>query len=230
MLKLATDAEERQGAELMAWWRGEGAAPVLERRDEALLLERATGAGSLVAMARNGQDEAATRMICAAVAKLHEPRKRPPPSTLVPLAEWFQALEPMARLRGGVLLKSLTAAQSLLASPRDEVVLHGDIHHENVLDFGAAGWLAIDPKGLLGERGYDYANLICNPDSETALAPGRLARQVAVTCDAAGLERQRMLSWVLAYAGLSASWTLEDGKDASPALAIAEIAVAELEA
>lgn len=33
------------------------------------------------------------------------------------------------------------------------VTLHGDLHHGNVLDFGASGWLAIDPKGLKGERG-----------------------------------------------------------------------------
>jgi hypothetical protein len=46
---------------------------------------------------------------------------------------------------------------------RDVVVLHGDMHHENILKFSSRGWLAIDPKGLVGERGFDYANIFCKP-------------------------------------------------------------------
>jgi streptomycin 6-kinase len=74
----------------------------------------------------------------------------------------------------------------LLATQRDVVALHGDMHHENVLRFGSRGWLAIDPKGLTGERGFDYANIFCNPDGATATMPGRLARQTRVVAEAAG--------------------------------------------
>ena len=108
--------------------------------------------------------------------------------------------------------------------------LHGDIHHGNILDFGPRGWLAIDPKGLIGERGFDYANLFCNPEAEIAIAPGRLARQVDVVAEAAGLDRRRLLKWIMAYAGLSAAWFLEDGEweAATTPLAVAELAAAEL--
>jgi Aminoglycoside/hydroxyurea antibiotic resistance kinase len=41
----------------------------------------------------------------------------------------------------------------LAATQRDVAVLHGDMHHENVLKFSSRGWPAIDPKGLVGERG-----------------------------------------------------------------------------
>ncbi|MFX5957215.1 aminoglycoside phosphotransferase family protein, partial [Acinetobacter baumannii] len=74
----------------------------------------------------------------------------------------------------------------LLSEPRDPVVLHGDIHHGNILDFGPRGWLAIDPKGLFGERDFDFVNLFRNPDEATALSPGRFARQLAVVTEAAG--------------------------------------------
>ncbi len=121
-----------------------------------------------------------------------------------------------------MLERAAAAAAALLAAPRDIRVLHGDVHHDNVLDFGPRGWLAIDPKGLIGERGYDYANIVCNPEIETALAPGRFERRMAIICDAAGLEMERQLRWVLAYAGLSASWTLGSGGDAGPALQVAE--------
>ncbi len=86
------------------------------------------------------------------------------------------------------------------------------------------GWLAIDPKGLKGERGFDYANLFCNPDRKTAATSERLARQINVVAQAADLPRTRLLQWVLAYAGLSAAWTLNTGKKPETALTVAELA------
>jgi streptomycin 6-kinase len=227
MLKVAHAPEERAGASLMAWWGGRGAARVLEHEGDALLLERALGPGSLAEMARSGQDDEASRILCAAAAGLHAPRQGAPPD-LVPLGRWFRTLEPAAAAHGGILARAAAAAGELLADPRDVVVLHGDLHHGNVLDFGARGWLAVDPKGLAGERGFEFANLFCNPDREAALATGRLARQVEVVADAAGLERGRLLQWILAFAGLSAAWSLEDGDVPDLALAVAEIAAAEL--
>jgi streptomycin 6-kinase len=227
MLKVAHAAEERAGARLMAWWDGDGAARVLEHDADALLLERALGPGSLVQMVRGGRDDEASRILCVAAARLHAPRARPAPE-LVPLARWFQSLGPAAATHGGILARADAAARELLAEPCDVTVLHGDVHHGNVLDFGARGWLAIDPKGLVGERGFDFANLFCNPDPVTATAPGRLARQVEVVAAAAGLERGRLLRWILAFAGLSAAWSLEDGDDPILALAVAELASAEL--
>lgn len=225
MLKITTAPEEKAGAVLMEWWNGNGAARVLARDDPALLMERVVGSRSLVQMAAHDDDEA-TRILCAAAMKLHEPRSDKPPSTLVPLERWFAALEPASRKHGGVLAQSLTASRALLAAPRDIRVLHGDIHHANTLDAGERGWVAIDPKGLIGERGYDFANMICNPTREIALA--NFSRRVDIISRGAAIDRMRLLQWVLAYAGLSASWTLADGNDASNALAIAERAAREL--
>jgi streptomycin 6-kinase len=83
---------------------------------------------------------------------------------------------------------------------------------------------------LIGERCFDYANLFCNPEAAIAIAPGRLVRQVGVVAEAANLERQRLLKWILAHAGLSAAWILGDGEwePAKTALAVAELAAAEL--
>ena len=229
MLKIALNQEEREGAHLMTWWAGDGAARVLAHQREALLLERATGEQSLAAMARSGQDDAASEILCQAVARLHAPRPQPRPATLAPLPVWFRQLAPTAASHGGVLLESAAAAAALLASPREEAVLHGDIHHDNVLDFGPRGWLAIDPKGLFGERAYDYLCLFCNP-WPMAAEPGRLRRRLEVVAKAAALEPGRLLSWVVAFAGLSAAWTIGDGGDAAPALEIAQIAAAQLAA
>jgi streptomycin 6-kinase len=232
MLKVSAGEEERRGGALMAWWGGLGAAKVLAADDPAILLERLSGPQSLAAMARDGRDDEATAILCQAAAGLHAPRGRAPPSSLIPLDVWFRGLWPAETEHGGTYAKSADAARELLAAPREIVVLHGDYHHDNVLDGGARGWLAIDPKGLIGERGFEFANLFRNPDAKTALSPGRMRRQVKIVADLAGLETTRLLKWILAYAGLGAAWSLESGHDvdAAAGLAIAEIAAAELAA
>ena len=228
MLKIAVSKDEIDGGALMAWWAGEGAARVLAREAEALLLERLPAKRSLAAMARDGRDDEATRILCAVAEALHAPRASPAPRTLYPLDVWLRALAPAAAAHGGVLNASLEAATALLADPREVVVLHGDLHHENVLDAGERGWLVIDPKGVLGERTYEFATTIINPDAKTAFQPGRIARQAQVVAEAARLEPQRVMRWLLAHAGVSAAWCMADGFDPTDALALAEIARGEL--
>ncbi len=231
MLKIALDADEQYGNRLMTWWDGDGAAQVLAHHEDGLLMERAMGRRSLMHMALNGEDDTATRIMCTALAHLHAPRPTPPPP-LVELAPWFASLRMAAAEHGGAYAVSVRTAEALLAEPQDVVVLHGDMHHDNVLDFGTRGWLAIDPKRVRGERGFDYANLICNPELPTAGDPERFRRQVEVIVEAAGLERRRLLQWVLAFAGLSAAWFLEDDQQQQAAgqLKVAHIAACMLDA
>jgi len=228
MLKLARVEEERVGSRLMVWLGGDGAARVLRHDAEAILLERIEGDLSLTEMVRTGQDDEASQILCRVAAQLHAPRPVPLPE-LVPLATWFRALEPASRQYGGILVDSAATARQLLDTPQNLCPLHGDLHHANVLHSPERGWLAIDPKGLIGERGFDFANIFCNPDLETAIRPGRLARQAWVVSGAAGLEHSRLLRWVLAYAGLSAAWHLEDGQEAQArrTLTVAALAAAE---
>jgi streptomycin 6-kinase len=229
MLKIAAGGEERRGGALMAWYEGRGAARVFARRGEAILLERLRGERSLAALSRAGRDDEATALLCETAMALHAPRAKAPPRTLVPLKRWFQALAPAARSYGGVFARAHSAAAPLIATQADVVVLHGDFHHDNVLDGGERGWCVIDPKGLVGERAFEYANLFRNPSAEIALAPGVMRRRLEIVTAAAGLEPRRMLGWVLAYAGLGAAWSLQSGDDPGPGLAIAEMAAAELD-
>jgi streptomycin 6-kinase len=231
MLKVAVHAEERRGGLLMTRWNGEGVARVLAHEGDAILMERAQGGTSLAELSRHGRDDDASRIICATVARLHAPRSSLPQDLvedLVPLTRWFEALDPAANAHGGILRLCATTASGLLATQQDVLVLHGDIHHGNILDFGPRGWLAIDPKGLTGERAFDYANIFCNPDLETATSPGRLARRAEVVAEAAALDRGRLLQWIVAWAGLSAAFSIEDGASPKGGLAVAELAAAEL--
>ncbi|HDR9102033.1 TPA: 3'-kinase [Burkholderia vietnamiensis] len=229
MLKVATCDEERRGNALMTWWNGNGAARVWLHDRDAVLLERACATPTLGELSAAGHDDDAIRIACDAVARLHAHRAPQPPAT-VPLRDWFHALLAHAHDDGHdeVLRVSAEIAQRLLAAPVDEAVLHGDIHHRNVLNFGDRGWLAIDPKGLHGERAFDYANLFCNPAHDLAVDRARFERRVALVADAAQIDRQRLLQWIVAWAGLSAVWSIDDGRTADTPLQVAMLAARSL--
>lgn len=227
MLKIADSAEEQAGAKLMVWWNGEGAARVLQHDGHALLLEYATGKESLAQWSRRNRDDRASATICETLARLHTPRDNPPEG-LLGLDIWFRDLIAPAEAHEGILAYCADTARSLLDSAQDIVVLHGDAHHGNILDFGARGWLAIDPKFLKGERTFDYANLFPNPDAEVALAPGRLAHQARLVAEFAELDHERLLRWIVAWAGLSAVWYQQDGMVPRTPLAVARLAALEL--
>jgi streptomycin 6-kinase len=162
MLKISVLDEERCGGRLMHWWCGHGAARVLAPSDDAILMERAEQALGLVDRARHSGDAEASRTICAVLAQLHVHRAMPPPARL-PLAAWFDALPRVAEAQGGILGVAATMASTLLTAQQDVGPPHGDMHHGNVLHFGQRGWLAIDPKGLIGERTFDYATSSATP-------------------------------------------------------------------
>ncbi|MBK8007425.1 MAG: 3'-kinase [Rhizobiales bacterium] len=226
MLKVAVEAEEQFGGGLMEYWSGDGAARVYRHEKPALLIERAQGVRSLHRMAKTGFDDEATRILCETAARLHAGRDKAQPE-LIPLRMWFVELEESAAKYGKTIQKAALVAQELLSEQREVTTLHGDLHHDNVLDFGPRGWLAIDPKRLLGERTFDFANIFCNPDFEVAASAGRLARQARVVAEVAHVDHRRLLQWILAYAGLSAVWIMNSGEEERLDI---DLAVAELAA
>jgi streptomycin 6-kinase len=221
ILKVATEREEELGNRLMAWWDGTGAAPVLEHDGPAILLARAEGPRSLARMAAAGdaQDDEATRVLCTVAMTLHGASGLPP-AGLVGLDRWFRELFEHAETRGGFFAGAASVARTLIDENREPVVLHGDVHHGNVLDFGDGGWRAIDPKHVTGDRAFDFANILCNPTAAIALAPGRLERQLAVICEQTGIDRDRMTAWTVAWCGLSAAWNEREDDDAGHALQV----------
>lgn len=232
MLKVSQDEDERLGARVMQAWNGTGAARVLEIDGDGLLLER--GGDSLIAMAQDEDDDRATSLLCQALARLHA-HHGPRPGGLKRMPDWFADLEPAAHRHGGFLLEAAALARRLLADPRpgEERLLHGDLHHGNLLDFGPRGWLAIDPKGLVGDRAFDYAVIFANPDlcdpsRPVGTDPARFQRRLAIVCRESGLERQRLLQWLVAWCGLSAAWFLDDDQSADIDLAVGALALEAL--
>jgi streptomycin 6-kinase len=230
ILKLLTPFghEERNGAAALRCFDGRGAVRLLRQDDHAHLLEYADGQ-DLIGLVKSGDDEKAALIIAGVLNQLHSVSVRPFPHELVPLRRWFCSLfhKAQADQRLGlnsIYIRAATIAETLLAEPLDVCVLHGDIHHENIRQ-SRRGWLAFDPKGLVGERTFDAANALCNPLNmpERVHNEARLLKNAGILAQMMRLPRARILSYVFAYSGLSASWLLDDGLDPAYTLRVAEI-------
>jgi len=106
-------------------------------------------------------------------------------------------------------------------------LLHGDLHHDNVLFDDALGWRAIDPKGVLGEVEFEIGAALRNPQELPGVI-GNLSvfrRRVDIFSSRLRLDSGRVLAWAFAQAVLSAIWKCEDGERVGaddPSLLLAE--------
>jgi streptomycin 6-kinase len=123
-----------------------------------------------------------------------------------------------------------TLFAELLDSSAAPVLLHGDLHHSNVLAAAREPWLAIDPKGLVGEPAYEVGALLRNPLPQLFNWPEPVRvseRRVAQLAEELGFERARVRGWGVAQAVLAGWWSFEDtGSGEEFGVAAAEILAA----
>jgi streptomycin 6-kinase len=221
VLKLLSpsETEEQTGALALHYFDGHGAVRLLRHDNGAHLLEYADG-DELVTLVERGEDENAMRIIAHVIQQLHSVPQDAPRDGLFALDRWFRELFAKATSdrRAGIasiFVRGAALAERLLADQRDVRVLHGDIHHRNIRQ-SSRGWLAFDPKGLVGERTYDLANTLCNPFPYSAGIvhdETRLLTSAAILADALKIDLQRVLAFTFAYACLSASWSMGAGQE-----------------
>jgi streptomycin 6-kinase len=222
VLKMGPPGATHLAAEAAALsaWGGAGAVRLL-RSDVgrgALLLERAEPGTAATALVPDA-DEQATAAAVAVLRRLHA---TPPPTEGVPALgarlhafeghlERFAGDDPLPR---ALVDRARGVAAELLASSPGDRLLHGDLHHDNVLRATRERWLAIDPHGVVGDPGYDAGAWLYNPDPPRreehllSLVPARL-EQLA---DGLRQPLDRLAAWGFVQAVLSAVWSAQDGE------------------
>ena len=207
------DSDERNTTGIIRWFDGHGSVKLLRSDRGAQLLEWIDGP-HLSDLVRDGNDTLATEILTGVVGKLHAQRADVPPG-LVSLERLMEPL--LARRDSSDDIQGIASRQAagLLETTQTRQPLHGDIHHDNILLHQERGWLAIDPKGLLGDRHYDLANALCNPRQypEIVRDPARALLQARNLATRLALDLQRLLSFAFCYACLSAIWCEQDGEE-----------------
>lgn len=231
VLKLGVPrAEFERGIHALRAYAGAGACQLLasDPKSAAMLLERVRPGDPLARLAAE-DDDAATGIGAAVMRRLWHTSFDP--SLFRPISEWFNGA--FARYRadhpdGGpfpahVLERADHVASDLVASTEHEVLLHGDLHQDNILSGTRESWLAIDPKGMRGDPGYEVGPFVLGPDPHSAKPAKLVDRRLRILADELDYERPRLRDWAFAHAVMSASWSLEDhGRDWEGALMTAQ--------
>ncbi|MFC7406874.1 aminoglycoside phosphotransferase family protein [Georgenia alba] len=216
-------------------WSGRGGPELLDHHRESwsLLLRRVRPGHVLEADHELGQRRPEDRLEVASelLGRLHA--AAPGSAELPELADYTARLAGLLRERAGRHAASLEADPGLLAeaahllevlpAERAGTVVHGDFNPGNLLAEdrdGRRGWVAIDPKPMLGDPAYDPVPLIAqvaDPFREEDVT-GLLRARTAVVCGATGLDPARVAAWGLARMVESALWLAEEVADRDGAL------------
>jgi streptomycin 6-kinase len=207
--------DEARSGEVLRAFGTDGAVRVYEAEDGAVLLERLEPGEELVSLVRRGDDDQATRILAAVIARLGG---RKAPVGTVTAAEWGRAFGWYVQSGDQQVPPELVRDahdlyRDLAASQRTTMLLHGDLQHYNVLYDNERGWLAIDPKGVVGELEYEVGALMRNPIEQPELLTQRrtIERRLEILTSLLPLDRSRALRWCFAQTVLSAVWGVEDG-------------------
>ncbi|MEV5962187.1 aminoglycoside phosphotransferase family protein [Kribbella sp. NPDC051952] len=200
-------------------WAGRGAVKLYERADDcyAMLLERVHPS----TLAESDED------ICAAAGQLSRRLAIPAPEGLPRMVDQADAWEEELRKDAfefdqelpGPTVDAALAVIDDLARDQPELLIHGDFHPRNILRADREPWLAVDPKGYVGDPAYDGATMLkvraADLHATGRFGPDDLLKQLqhelAVYAEAAGVDPVRVRRWVQLQMVQGAYWGRRHG-------------------
>lgn len=214
VLKVGFDQSPETAQEHLALqvWDGDGAVRLL-RADparHAMLLER-LGTQNL----NDEWDLQACEIAAGFYPRLHRPASPRFPRLPDLVEKWCAAMEadvsvmPVPRR---LVDQALSLGRSFVSDAGSSgVIVHGDLHYENVLSADREPWLVIDPQPLSGDPHYEVAPLLWNRwDEMDGYLRESIARRFYTVVEAAGFDEDRARDWVVVRMILNAHWAVED--------------------
>ena len=177
----------------------------------AFLMEYLQPGVPLKLLAQSGEDDQATRVICRVIRGLHSSQN---------IATGFKHLSELSgdldSLRGRfdsqLLSKAKSLFQELTADRTRDSLLHGDLHHENILSSGS-NWKAIDPHGYIGDPAFEVGPMIYN--ALDVLPQGSslsdvIAKRLQILTEELPFDPWRIHAWAFCMTVLSIAWSVQD--------------------
>ena len=207
--------DEWHSGDILRAFAGDGMVKVYESEAGAVLLERLDPGNELVKVVRDGNDDRATEILAYVMDQL---AGHAAPDGCATVLDWALGFDrylntPNKQLPADLVHKAQAIYRRLAGSSSRTMLLHGDLHHYNVLFDENRGWVAIDPKGVVGELEYEVGAILRNPGEQPDLFCSRevIERRLRILTDSLQLDYVRTLQWSFAQAVLSAIWGVEDG-------------------
>ena len=196
-------------ADALRAWSGSGAVRLLahDPARHALLLERCTPGTTLA----NSECDDTTVIVIELLPRLWIPAGSPFGTLETEATCWRDGLYDNWREAGYPLERELIDLadrylEELSGSQGEQVLVHQDLHGDNILAATREPWLAIDPKPLLGEREFALAPLVRS--SELGHSRGAVIGRLDRLSAGLGLDRERARRWTIAQ---TVAWSLDAG-------------------
>ncbi|WP_064090953.1 aminoglycoside phosphotransferase family protein [Rossellomorea aquimaris] len=199
-------------------FQGRGMVKVLDsNREEGWILLEHLQPGTHLHTLKSEEEE--VKMFAYVAQQLwHKPSSDHPYPTV---QAWSYGIDRLRRQYNGdtgplppeMVSKAEDLYSILFSSASDLYLLHGDLHHHNILYSDSLGWTVIDPKGVLGEREYDCIQFLLNYWKEHPQPLKLLEFRVKTMASLLSLSYERLISYGYCHSILSACWCLEDGVD-----------------
>lgn len=200
VLKLSLDESSlRKEAKTLEAFAGYGAVSVLGQQNDALLIQRAVPGSLLKRHFPNGNRKA-IKIACDVAKKLHQ-APLPKTNDFPHIKEWLATLDKDWDIPPHHLQKARMLKNQLLQTTATPVLLHGDLHQENILSNGT-DWLVIDPKGVIGYPINEVWAFIEEP-----------AYDLAFVSKFFDFNLGDVVKWYTVHLVLAACWQVEDDLD-----------------
>lgn len=198
-------------ADALRHWNGDGAVRLLDHdcHDHALLVERCLPGAHL--SASGAGSETVLGIVTDLLRRLLVPATMPFGTLIDEAAGWTATLLPRWEAAGRPfdrrLVEAAVAVLGDLASSAsgEPVLLHQDLHGDNVCAAERQPWLAIDPKPVVGDAAFAPAPIVRSHE----LGGGRAAtlRRLDALVDGLGLDAARVAGWAF---GQTVAWSIDD--------------------
>jgi len=208
-LRLLTgDSDEASAARALRHFGGHGAVKVLREDRRAVLLQRAVPGTPLSSLVADGRDHEATEILVALMLRLHHgrypPKGWPRVADLGAAFERHRAAGSHRHVPHRLVERGQRALHDLAETQGRQFLLHGDLHHDRVVSDAREGWLAVEPRALVGEPAYETAAALRGPPGLYLVQLDRelMRRRVAIFAERLSVDPARILGWHLAGAVL----------------------------
>jgi len=214
ILKLGLNAEALAKEEhCLQAFANFGVVNIFFSEEYALVIEQAIPGVTLKGYFPHREEES-IEITSSLIKKLHH-ANIPLNHHVYHVRDLLQVLNNALNIPNKILIKARKIRDKLIASTKENVLLHGDLHHENILQNGD-DWVVIDPKGFIGDPVYEAAAFIRNPIPELLAhenAKNIIHNRIFHFAEILEYPEQRIIDWCFVQAVLCWIWALEDNCD-----------------
>lgn len=224
---LPQDKEFQSEIEALKIFNGDGITKLLKAdKEKAVILIEQVVPGTPLSTIEN--DEKATKIIASVMKKLWKPL--PVNHHFITISQWTRALygyhlqyNHNLPIPLDLVEKAKRLFYELIKTSETPVLIHADLHHDNILSSSRNDWLVIDPKGIVAEPAYETSAMIRNPYKKISKMKNvekLLKTRIKILSEELNINPERIRKWCLAQTILSGVWTSENQDDTKHALKV----------